>query len=72
MKKLYAYEILEAIANAGHTYSPEADGRYIMRNCDVRDVVATLSKFLLQHGVEVSDITRIERYWIEGGGRVDA
>lgn len=65
--KIYEYEILEAIANAGHTYSPEVDGRYIMRNCDVRDIVSTLSSFLLQHGVMVSDLTRVERYIQEKG-----
>ena len=67
-RTIYEYEILEAIANAGHTYSPEAvEGKYIMRNCDLRDLVSTLADFLVMHGVAVSDLTRVERYMKEKG-----
>lgn len=64
---IYGYEILEAIVNAGHTYSPEHDGRYIMRNCDVRDVVETISNLLLTHSVKVNNLSRVERYHLEKG-----
>lgn len=63
---IYTYEIHEAIVNAGHTYSPEYDGRYILRNANVRDIIHTLQKFLIEHGVEVKDLTRYERYLLEG------
>jgi hypothetical protein len=65
--KIYEYEILEAIANAGLTFSPEADGRYIMRECDVRDLILVVSVVLRQRGVDIDNHTRYERYLEEWG-----
>ena len=56
------YEILEAIANAGHTYSPESDGKYILRNHDALDLVKTIAKLLIAHGIVVSAESRVERW----------
>lgn len=41
-------EILIAIANGGHTFSPEADGTYVMRPHDARDVASTIVRYLIQ------------------------
>lgn len=41
-------EILKAIANAGHTFSPEATGVYVMRPVDARTVAETVVRYLYQ------------------------
>lgn len=40
-------EILKVIADGGYTYSPEADGTYVMRPVDAADVAKSIAKFLI-------------------------
>lgn len=43
----FEIEILKAIAEGGYTYSPEADGRYIMRQVDAAEVAKTIANFMI-------------------------
>ena len=47
-------EILKAIADGGHTFSPEADGTYIMRPHDAMDVAETIVRYLIQRDALMS------------------
>lgn len=47
-------EILKAIADGGHTFSPEADGTYIMRPHNAVDVAETIVRYLIQRDALMS------------------
>ena len=47
-------EILKAIADGGHTFSPEADGTYVMRPHNAVDVAETIVRYLIQRDALMS------------------